>query len=62
VLRVLAASHAHLGDLGTARMYGRQLNELYPGQSADEMVKLVPDRNHEDRKLFLEGLRLAGIA
>ena len=62
VLRVLAASHAHLGDLGTARMYGRQLNELYPGQSADEMVKLVPDRNHEDRKLFLEGLRLAGVS
>lgn len=62
VLRLLAASHAHLGDLGTARMYGRQLNELYPGQSADEMVKLVPDRNHEDRKLFLEGLRLAGVS
>ncbi len=62
VLRVLAASHAHLGDLGTARMYGRQLNELYPGQSAAEMVKLVPDRNHEDRMLFLEGLRLAGIS
>jgi DNA-binding SARP family transcriptional activator len=62
VLRVLAASHAHLGDLGTARMYGRQLNELYPGQSAAEMVKLVPDRNHEDRQLFFEGLRLAGIS
>jgi hypothetical protein len=61
VLRLLAASHAHLGDLGTARMYGRQLNELYPGQSAAEMVELVPDRNHEDRQLFFEGLRLAGI-
>jgi pentatricopeptide repeat protein len=62
VLRLLAASHAHLGDLGTARMYGRELNELYPGQSADEMVKLVPDRNRQDRELFLEGLRLAGIS
>jgi pentatricopeptide repeat protein len=62
VLRLLAASHAHLGDLGTARMYGRQLNELYPGQNADEMIKLVPDRNRDDRKLFWEGLRLAGIS
>ena len=62
VLRLLAAAHAHLGDLGTARMYGRQLIELYPGQSAVDMVKLVPDRNHQDRELFLEGLRLAGIS
>ena len=61
VLRLMAASHALAGDLPKAREYGQRVTELYPGESAVEMLKLAPNRDEAPGKLFIEGLRLAGI-
>ncbi|GAB2177876.1 BTAD domain-containing putative transcriptional regulator [Dongia sp. agr-C8] len=62
VLRLLTATHALLGDIETARSYGQRVTELYPGERAADMVKAVPNRDDTPGKLFIEGLRLAGIS
>jgi pentatricopeptide repeat protein len=61
VLRLLAASHGLMGELEVARAYGRRLSELYPGQGAEQMFKIAPDRSPEVLERFLAGLRLAGV-
>ena len=61
VLSVLAASHALLGNLDMARIYGSRLKDLFPGDWVLEKSRTVaPDRFENHRKLSLEGLRLAG--
>jgi len=50
-----------MGDNDVARTYGRRLSELYPGQSAEQMFKIAPDRSPEVLERFLAGLRLAGV-
>lgn len=61
VLPVLAASHALLGQIGQARVYGQRLKELFPNGMALEKSKLVtPDRSPIHRHMSIEGLRLAG--
>jgi DNA-binding SARP family transcriptional activator/TolB-like protein len=61
VVRILASAHALNGDADEARSYGNRLRELYPNVSAADLIKLPPDRNDENVKLFVEGLRMAGI-
>ncbi|WP_162820805.1 BTAD domain-containing putative transcriptional regulator [Microvirga calopogonii] len=60
-LGILAASHAYLGDLRTARAYGRRHKEIYPGSTAYEKSTVGPDRLAEHREHRLHGLRMAGI-
>ena len=61
VLRILAASHARLGEREQARHYAQRLIETYPGMTAMEMAKLVPYRDLQDRNMYADGLRQAGI-
>ena len=61
VLSMLASSHALLGNLDTARIYGGRLKDLFPGGMAlEKSAAVTPDRSEHHRKLSLEGLRLAG--
>lgn len=61
VVRILASAHALNGDADQARSYARRLRELYPNITAASLIKLPPDRNDENVKIFVEGLRMAGI-
>jgi pentatricopeptide repeat protein len=61
VVRLLAASYAHMGDLDMARSYGRQIKELYPDQNAAAAVKVSPFKDDTFSKIFEEGLRLADV-
>ncbi|GLS17711.1 hypothetical protein GCM10007874_07260 [Labrys miyagiensis] len=62
VMRVLAICHGHLGEVETARQYGRRLMEMYPGSTAVDLAQMAPDRRIEDITLCAEGLRIAGLA
>lgn len=61
VVRILASAHALNGNADQASSYARRLRELYPNITAASLIKLPPDRNDENVKIFVEGLRLAGI-
>ncbi|WP_374370921.1 BTAD domain-containing putative transcriptional regulator [Dongia sp.] len=61
VLRLLAASHAMLGNADLARGYARRIQELYPGVEPSAMIRMVPYRQEEHRKQLEHGLRMAGI-
>jgi len=61
VLRLLAASHGHLGNLTEAKEYGRRLKENYPDETAESMTRLQPHRSKSDMRPFVEGLRIAGV-
>lgn len=61
VVRILTSAHALNGDADQARSYGNRLRELYPNVSAADLIKLPPDRNDENVRIFVEGLRMAGI-
>ena len=61
VLSMLAASHALIGDLDRARVYGSRIKDLFPGGLAlEKSATVTPDRLDDHRQLRLEGLRLAG--
>jgi DNA-binding SARP family transcriptional activator/Tfp pilus assembly protein PilF len=61
VLAILAASHAHLGDLPTARSYGDRLKDIYPGHGVRGKSAVAPDKLQSDRDHRLSGLKLAGV-
>lgn len=61
VLRLLAASHGHLGNLTEAREYGRRLLENYPNETAESMTRLQPHRTQAGLEPFMQGLRIAGV-
>lgn len=60
-IRLLASTHALLGDLKTASSYGRRVKETYPGVTRETIGALVPSRDRESVARFMEGLRLAGV-
>lgn len=60
-VRLLAASHALLGQLSEARAYGRRIKEMYPSQPAGEIIKVAPTRVEKVGNQFLKGLRIAGV-
>ncbi|MGX1497085.1 DNA-binding SARP family transcriptional activator/TolB-like protein/Tfp pilus assembly protein PilF [Labrenzia sp. MBR-25] len=60
-LRVLTASLALDGQIDLARQYARRLMDVYPGMTAQEIVRFQPDKNPENNRIFLEGLKLAGF-
>lgn len=61
VVRLLAAAHALLGDLTKARSYARQIQENYPGATAESIANIPPFKRASDRQQFYEGIRLSGI-
>lgn len=60
-LRVLTASHALVGNVEKARECASQLKEIYPDQTAVDMVGITPIQDREVYDRFLEGLRISGI-
>lgn len=62
IARLLAASHAMSGDLGTAQRYGATVRENYPSFELNRLSELVPDKNANDTKHLVEGLRMAGLS
>jgi pentatricopeptide repeat protein len=61
VIRLLAASHALLGDREAAHEYARRVQEAYPGQDARALSSLAPFRDAGFRKHIEEGLKQAGL-
>ncbi|PRH88929.1 SARP family transcriptional regulator [Labrys okinawensis] len=62
VLRILASCHGLLGNVATAKQYGRRLAEMYPGMTALDMARLAPDKRQEDVAMMERGLRTAGLS
>ncbi len=62
IARLLAASHAMSGDLSTAKRYGATVRENYPSFELNRLSELVPDKNANDTKHLVEGLRMAGLS
>lgn len=60
-VRLLAASHALLGQVSEARAYGRRIKEIYPSQPAGEISKVAPTRVKKVGDQFTKGLRIAGV-
>ncbi|WP_196223446.1 BTAD domain-containing putative transcriptional regulator [Roseibium sp. RKSG952] len=60
-LRLLTVTHALDGQLQQARHYARRLLDIYPGMSAEEMARHIPDEAIGLHDSVLSGLKLAGI-
>jgi len=59
--RMLAASHAQLGQIDLARSIAEKHRVVHPNFSIDRWAKVIPDRLEEDTQHFLEGLKKAGF-
>jgi len=60
-IRLLAATHALLGNGRAAKAFGRRVRETYPGFTGEGIGRLVPDADRTVVARFVEGLRLAGV-
>jgi DNA-binding SARP family transcriptional activator/tetratricopeptide (TPR) repeat protein len=60
-LRLLAASHAKIGQRQEAQRCVRKAMETYPDFSIDRWLAIVPNRNPDDKRHYADGLRLAGF-
>nr|WP_210294046.1 tetratricopeptide repeat protein [Rhizobium sp. BK060] len=60
--RLLAASHAKNGDLRTASRYASIVLENFPDFRTDDVWQFVPDRNPDDTRQLIDGLRMAGLS
>ncbi len=59
--RLLAATHALLGQMEQAHHFAEQVLVLQPGFTLERWREVPPDRNPEPRERYLEGLRKAGL-
>ncbi len=60
--RLLAAAHAKNGDLKSAAHYASIVLENFPDFRTDDVWRFVPDRNPEDTRQLIDGLRMAGLS
>ena len=60
--RTLAASAGMAGDRATASHALEQARRLHPSLSVEWVEKFHPIVNVRDRALYIEGLRIAGLA
>ncbi len=60
--RLLAACHAQVGELDTARACVRLARQSLPDFSTDRLWTVVPNRDPVDTRHLVDGLRLAGMA
>ncbi|MCP4764954.1 MAG: adenylate/guanylate cyclase domain-containing protein [Gammaproteobacteria bacterium] len=59
--RILAASHAQLGQLDIARAHAKKTLQAHPDFSLAKWQAMMPDKFEEDSMAFAEGLRKAGL-
>ncbi|MFI2767282.1 adenylate/guanylate cyclase domain-containing protein [Ruegeria faecimaris] len=59
--RMLAASHAQLGNMDMARMIAEKHRAAHPNFSLSRWAKVLPDRLEDDTQHFVEGLKKAGF-
>jgi adenylate cyclase len=59
--RLLAASHALLGQLDEAERHARAVMEVHPNFTVEQWRKVPPNKYPEDLEVFVEGLRKAGL-
>lgn len=62
VVRLLAASHAYIGDRNAARTYWNRVLDLYPNQDPAAIGKIAPFKHNEFRTQIEQGLRLAAAS
>lgn len=60
--RLLAAAHAKNGDLKSAARYAAIVLENFPDFRTDDVWQFVPDRNPDDTRQLIDGLRMAGLS
>ena len=59
--RLLAASHAQLGNMEQARMHAERVLRDQPGFSVEDWIKKQPEINPAENEHFAEGLTKAGL-
>ena len=59
--RLLAASHALLGQMDEARHHAGEVMRVHPNFTLDHWEKVPPLRHGEDLRLYVGALRLAGL-
>lgn len=59
--RMLAASHAQLGNMDLARQIAEKHRAAHPNFSLSRWAKVLPDRLEDDTQHFVEGLKKAGF-
>lgn len=59
--RLLASSHAHLGELDEAQRYAGLVMEKHPNFSLEHWRNVPPNQFEEDNEIFIEGLKMAGL-
>lgn len=59
--RMLAASHAQLGNTEMARLIADKHRVAHPNFSLSRWAKILPDRLEDDTQHFVEGLKKAGF-
>jgi tetratricopeptide (TPR) repeat protein len=59
--RLLAASHALIGQLTEAKFHASQVMMVHPDFSLEHWRTVLPDKNAETLERFMEGLRAAGL-
>lgn len=60
--RLLAAAHAKNGDSKAAAHYASVVLENFPDFRTEDVWRFVPDRNPEDTRQLIDGLRMAGLS
>lgn len=60
-LRLLTSSYALSGQVEEARKYAAEILRVHPDFSLENWARVPPDKDEEKLKLFLEGLRIAGL-
>lgn len=59
--RLLAASHAMLGQMDDARHHAHEVMRVHPNFTLEHWRKVPPLKHAEDLDLYVEGLRMAGL-
>ncbi len=59
--RLLASSHALLGQLSEAQHHAAEVLKVHPTFSVDHWSTVPPDKDQEKLRLFVEGLRKSGL-
>ena len=59
--RLMASSHALLGQMDEARRHAQALMEAHPNFTIEHWRKVPPNKYPEDLEVFVEGLRRAGL-
>jgi adenylate cyclase len=60
--RLLAATHALLGNLDAARQHADELRRAHPGFTLADWRRVPPDVDASTLERYFEGLRLAGLS